>query len=156
MDSGTSQLAALSLRGQEDVSGFIATFAGTNRDIFDYLAEEVLDRQPKAAREFLLETSILDRLSSSLCEAVTGRGDAQTTLAKLERANLLLVPLDDQRRWYRYHHLFSDFLRERLRRESPEMVSDLHLRASGWHERNGTAGEAIGHSLAAQDFGRAG
>ena len=138
------QLAALSLRGQEDVSGFIATFAGTNRQVFDYLAEEVLDRQPKAVREFLLETSILDRLTSSLCGAVTGRGDAQTTLEKLEGANLLFVPLDDQRRWYRYHHLFSDFLRERLRRESPEMVSELHLRASDWHERNGTAGEAVG------------
>jgi LuxR family transcriptional regulator, maltose regulon positive regulatory protein len=150
------QLAALSLRGQDDVSGFIATFAGTNRVIFDYLAEEVLDRQPKAVREFLLETSILDRLTSSLCDAVTGRGDAQTTLEKLEGANLLFIPLDDQRRWYRYHHLFSDFLRERLRRESPEIVSELHLRASDWHERNGTAGEAVAHALAAQDFARAG
>jgi LuxR family maltose regulon positive regulatory protein len=150
------QLAALSLRGREDVSGFISAFAGTNREVFDYLAEEVLDRQLEHTRTFLLQTSILDRLSGPLCDAVMGRGDAQTMLEKLEGANLLLVPLDDQRRWYRYHHLFSDFLRERLRRESPETVSELHLRASMWHERNGTAGEAVGHALAAGDFERAG
>jgi LuxR family transcriptional regulator, maltose regulon positive regulatory protein len=150
------QLAALSLRGREDVSGFISAFAGTNRHVFDYLAEEVLDRQLEDTRTFLLQTSILDRLSGPLCDAVMGRGDAQTMLEKLEGANLLLVPLDDQRRWYRYHHLFSDFLRERLRRESPETVSELHLRASMWHERNGTAGEAVAHALAAGDFERAG
>ena len=150
------QLAALSLRGREDTSTFISAFAGTNRHIFDYLAEEVLDRQPEDAREFLLKTSILDRLNGPLCDALTGRGDSQTTLEKLEGANLLLVPLDDRRRWYRYHHLFSDFLRERLRWENPEMVSELHRRASVWHERNGTASEAVGHALAAGDFERAG
>jgi LuxR family maltose regulon positive regulatory protein len=150
------QLAALSLRGREDASRFVSDFTGTNRHIFDYLAEEVLDSQPENARTFLLQTSILDRLSGPLCDAVTRRGDGQMTLEKLEGANLLLVPLDDERRWYRYHHLFADFLRERLRRESPERVVELHRRASEWHERNGRASEAIGHAVAAGDFDRAG
>jgi LuxR family transcriptional regulator, maltose regulon positive regulatory protein len=150
------QLAALSLRGREDASGFISAFTGTNRYVLDYLVEEVLDKQDEGTREFLYRTSILDRLSGPLCDAVTGRGEGQTKLEELERANLLITALDDKRRWYRYHHLFSDFLRERLRRESPEMVSDLHLRASDWHERNGTAGEAVAHALAAEDYERTG
>ena len=150
------QLAALSMRGREDVSGFVSVFAGTNRHVFDYLAEEVLDRQPEDARAFLLQTSILDRLNGPLCEAVTEQKQGQTMLEKLERMNLLIVPLDDRRRWYRYHHLFSDFLRERLRRENPELVSKLHRRASAWLEENGTASEAVGHALAAEDFKRAG
>ncbi len=150
------QLAALSMRGRKDVSGFVAAFAGTNRHIFDYLAEEVLDRQTKDTREFLLRTSILDRLSGPLCDAVTERDDGQAMLEQLERMNLLMVPLDEWRRWYRYHHLFSDFLRERLRRENPEMVSELHGRASTWLEENGTASEAIAHALASGDFERAG
>jgi LuxR family transcriptional regulator, maltose regulon positive regulatory protein len=150
------QLAALSLQGRENRSGFISAFAGTNRQVFDYLAEEVLNRQPEDATAFLLETSILDRLSGSLCDAVTGREGGQARLEELEGANLLMVPLDDKRRWYRYHHLFSDFLRERLRRSHPEIVSELHLRASVWYERNGTASEAVGHALAAEDFNRAG
>jgi len=150
------QLAALSVRGREDVSRFISAFAGTDRQVFDYLAEEVLDRQSKDTRSFLLETSILDRLSGSLCDDVTGQGGGQAKLEELERMNLLVVPLDDERRWYRYHHLFSDFLRERLRQESPKLVFELHRRASGWHERNGTASEAIGYAVAAGDFDRAG
>jgi LuxR family maltose regulon positive regulatory protein len=124
------QLAALSLRGREDGSAFISAFTGTNRHVFDYLAEEVLDRQPEGIRTFLIQTSILDRLSGPLCDAVTSRGGGQLRLEMLEGANLLMVPLDEERRWYRYHHLFSDFLRERLRRESPQMVTELHLRAS--------------------------
>jgi LuxR family transcriptional regulator, maltose regulon positive regulatory protein len=150
------QLAALSVRGREDVSRFTSAFAGTDRHDFDYLADEVLDRQSKDTRSFLLQTSILDRLSGRLCDAVTGQGGGQAKLEELERMNLLMVPLDDERRWYRYHHLFSDFLRERLRRESPKLVFELHRRASGWHERNGTASEAIGHAVAAGDFDRAG
>ena len=150
------QLAALSVRGREDISGFVSSFAGTDRDIFDYLAEEVLDRQAEETQTFLLRTSILDRMSGALCAAVTDQEGAQRTLENLERANLLIVPLDDRRRWYRYHHLFSGFLRERLRRENPEIVSTLHRRASVWHESNGTMSEAVGHVLAAGDFGRAG
>jgi ATP/maltotriose-dependent transcriptional regulator MalT len=153
------QLAALSLRDREDVSRFISAFAGTDRHVFDYLAEEVLDRQSKDTRSFLLETSVLDRLSGSLCDAVTGQGGGQAKLEELERMNLLVVPLGDERRWYRYHHLFSDFLRQRLRQESPKLVFELHRQASAWHERNGTASEAIGHALAALaagDFDRAG
>jgi LuxR family maltose regulon positive regulatory protein len=150
------QLAALSLRGREDVSGFVSAFAGTSRQVFDYLAEEVFEQQPEDTRTFLLETSILDRLNGSLCDAVRGRDGGQTTLENLEGAHLLLVPLDDQRHWYRYHHLFSDFLRERIRRENVKMVPELHRRASVWHERNGTAGEAVSHALAAEDYERAG
>jgi LuxR family maltose regulon positive regulatory protein len=150
------QLAALSVRDREDISGFVSPFAGTDRDVFDYLAEEVLDRQAEETQTFLLRTSILDRMSGALCAAVTDQEGAQRTLENLERANLLMVPLDDRRRWYRYHHLFSGFLRERLRRENPEIVSRLHRRASVWHESNGTMSEAVGHALAAGDFGRAG
>jgi LuxR family maltose regulon positive regulatory protein len=150
------QLAALSVRGREDVSRFISAFAGTDRHVFDYLAEEVLDRQSKDTRSFLLQTSVLDRLSGGLCDAVTGQGGGQAKLEALERMNLLVVPLGDERRWYRYHHLFSDFLRQRLRQESPRLVSELQRRASVWHERNGTASEAVGHALAAGDFDRAG
>ena len=149
------QLAALSMRGRQDVSGFVAAFAGTNRHVFDYLAEEVLDRQAKEERTFLLQTSILDRLNGPLCDAVTGHRGGHARLEALEGANLPMVPLDDQRRWYRYHHLFSEFLREQLRRESPEVPSELHRRASDWHEQNGTDSEAIAHALAAEDFERA-
>jgi LuxR family maltose regulon positive regulatory protein len=149
------QLAALSMRGRNDVSKFVSAFTGTNRHVFDYLAEEVLDRQTEDARTFLLQTSILDRLSGPLCDAVTRRGNGQPMLEQLERMNLLIVPLDDQRRWYRYHHLFSDFLRQRLRREDPQLASEVHSRASVWHERNGTAREAVGHALASGDLERA-
>jgi len=149
------QLAALSMRGRDDISGFVSSFAGTDRHVFDYLAEEVLDRQPEDTRMFLLETSILDRLNGPLCDAVTAGEGGQARPEELERANLLMVPLDDRRHWYRYHHLFSDFLRQCLRQENPEMVSRLHRRASEWHESNGTDNEAIGHALAARDFERA-
>jgi LuxR family transcriptional regulator, maltose regulon positive regulatory protein len=113
------QLAALSMRDREDVSGFVESFSGSNRHVLDFLAEEVLERQPKGVREFLLKTSVLRRMSAPLCDALTGRDDGQEMLERLERENLFVVPLDDERLWYRYHHLFADFLRGRLGRESP-------------------------------------
>ncbi len=149
------QLAALSMQGRDDVAGFIAGFAGDDRYIVDYLAEEVLDRQPEPVRHFLLQTSILDRLSGPLCDAVTGQDSGKAKLAALERGNLFLVPLDDRRRWYRYHQLFADVLQAHLLDEQPGDVPDLHRRASAWYEQNGTPSEAIRHALAAEDFERA-
>ena len=149
------QLAALSMQGRSDVTTIVADFAGDDRYIVDYLAEEVLNRQTAEVKRFLMQTSILDRLSGSLCDAVTGRGDGKATLAALERANLLLVPLDDRRRWYRYHRLFADALQSLLLDAEPEGVADLHRRASGWFDRQNEPAEAIRHALAAQDFGRA-
>lgn len=149
------QLAALSLQGRDDVSGFVATFAGDDRFVVDYLVEEVLGRQPDAVRSFLLETSVLSRLSGPLCDAVTGRDGGRAMLEALERGNLFLVPLDDRRRWYRYHHLFGDVLRARLMDEQPGSIAVLHARASEWYERNGDPAEAIAHALAAADFERA-
>src|SRR5918997_2388088 len=131
------QLAALSMRDREDLPGFVESFSGSHRDVLDFLAEEVLERQPAHAREFLLKTSILDALSGPLCDALTGRSDGDEVLKGLERENLFVVALDDERRWYRYHHLFADFLRGRLRRESPELASVLHVRAAEWNEREG-------------------
>jgi LuxR family transcriptional regulator, maltose regulon positive regulatory protein len=148
------QLAALSMRGRDDVAGFIAGFAGDDRYIVDYLAEEVLQRQPEQVRGFLLQTSILTRLSGSLCDAVTGEDDGKVTLEALDRGNLFLVPLDDRRRWYRYHHLFGDVLQAHLLDEQPERVRALHLRASAWHEQHGERAEAIDHALAGEDFDR--
>ncbi len=149
------QLAALSMRDRKDVSGFIESFSGSHRDVLDYLAEEVLERQPGRVRDFLLKTSILDRLTRGLCDALTGRADGQEILEKLEKGNLFVVALDDERRWYRYHHLFAEFLRGRLQREHPERVTELHLRASGWYEDNGLIAEAIGHAFSASDHERA-
>jgi LuxR family maltose regulon positive regulatory protein len=110
------QLAALSMQGRDDVAGFVQAFAGSHRYVLDYLAEEVLHRQPQDVQTFLLRTSILDRMTASLCDAVTGREDGFETLKTLERANLFIVPLDDERHWYRYHHLFAQVLRAFLRR----------------------------------------
>ncbi|MFL6096450.1 MAG: LuxR C-terminal-related transcriptional regulator [Blastococcus sp.] len=149
------QLAALSMQGRDDVAGFIAGFAGNDRYIVDYLAEEVLQRQPDRVRNFLLQTSILSRLSGTLCDAVTGQDDGKVMLEALDRANLFLVPLDDRRRWYRYHHLFADVLQAHLLDEQPDRVRELHLRASGWHEQNGDRAEAIDHALAGADVERA-
>ena len=149
------QLAALSMQGREDVTAFIDGFAGDDRYIVDFLAEEVLQRQPEHVQHFLLQTSILDRLSGPLCDAVTGQDGGKAKLAALERGNLFLVPLDDRRQWYRYHQLFADVLHARLRDEQPDDVPDLHRRASGWHEQNGEPSEAIRHALAAGDFDRA-
>ena len=149
------QLAALSMRGRADVSGFIAAFTGDARYIVDYLAEEVLLRQPDHVRDFLLQTSLLDRLSGPLCDAVTGREDGRRMLDALDRDNLFVVPLDDERRWYRYHHLFADVLQAKFRDESPELVPAVHARASEWFARNGQSAEAIRHAFSAGDFERA-
>jgi LuxR family maltose regulon positive regulatory protein len=149
------QLAALSMQGRDDVTAFIAGFAGDDRYIVDYLAEEVLQRQPDHVREFLLQTSLLDRLSGPLCDAVTGQDGGKAKLATLERGNLFLVALDDRRRWYRYHQLFADVLQAHLRDEQPDQVAGLHRRASAWYEQNGEPSEAIRHALAAEDFERA-
>ena len=149
------QLAALSMQGRDDVAGFIAGFSGDDRYIVDYLAEEVLHRQPDRVRSFLLQTSILSRLSGPLCDAVTGQDDGKATLEALDRGNLFVVPLDDRRRWYRYHHLFADVLRARLLDERPDEIPELQRRASVWYEQNGEPAEAIRHALAAGDFDRA-
>ncbi len=149
------QLAALSMSGRDDISGFIRAFAGDDRYIVDYLADEVLRRQPEEIRDFLLQTSILDRLTDPLCDAVTGRNGSKALLGSLERGNLFVIPLDDKRRWYRYHHLFTDVLRAHLLDEHPDQVPILHRRASDWHEHNGFRPEAIQHALAAGDARRA-
>ena len=149
------QLAALSMQGRDDVAGFIAGFAGDDRYVVDYLAEEVLQRQPDRVQAFLLQTSILGRLSGPLCDAVTGQGGGKAMLEALDRGNLFLVPLDDRRRWYRYHQLFADVLQARLLDEQPGQVPDLHRRASAWYQQNGEPSVAIGHALAGEDFGRA-
>jgi len=149
------QLAALSMQGRDDVAGFIAGFAGDDRYIVDYLAEEVLHRQPEDVRSFLLETSILARLSGPLCDAVTGHGGGKAMLEGLERGNLFLVPLDDRRWWYRYHQLFADVLRAHVLDEQPDRVPGLHRRASEWYEQNGERSEAIRHALAGEDYARA-
>jgi hypothetical protein len=145
------QLAALSLRGQDDIGAFVAEFSGSHRFVLDYLTEEVLDRQPEPLRSFLLETSILERLSGPLGDAVTGRADSQELLEQAERANLFLHPLDEVRGWWRYHHLFADLLGVRLQQERPERVPDLHRAAAAWHEAHGLADDAIAHALAAGD-----
>ncbi len=148
------QLAALSIQGRPDAGSFIHAFAGDDRYIVDYLVEEVLLRQPEPVRRFLLETSILVRLTGPLCDAVTGQDGGRWMLEALDRGNLFLVPLDDRRRWYRYHHLFADVLRARLLDEQPGTVPELHGRASAWCEDNGERVEAIHHALAADDVER--
>jgi LuxR family maltose regulon positive regulatory protein len=145
------QLAALSLRGQADLAGFVAAFSGSHRYVLDYLAQEVLDRQSEQVRAFLLETSVLERLSGPLCDAVTGRADGQATLEQVERAGLFLVPLDEVRGWWRYHHLFADLLRTRLHGERPGQVPALHRAAGTWCAEHGFAGDAVQHAVAAGD-----
>ncbi len=149
------QLAALSLQDHQDVPEFIQMFTGDHRYIVDYLVEEVLQRQPEPLRRFLLQTSILDRLSGSLCDAVTGQEEGHARLEALERGNFFVVPLDDIRHWYRYHHLFADVLCAHLMAELPDEVSTLHRRASIWYEQHGESANAIRHALAAQEFERA-
>jgi LuxR family maltose regulon positive regulatory protein len=146
------QLAALSLRGQEDVTGFVTAFTGSHRYVLDYLAEEVLERQGGQVRAFLLETSVLGRLSGELCDAVTGRAGSQALLEQVERAGLFLVPLDEVRGWWRYHHLFADLLRARLQAEQPGQVARLHRSAAGWYEEHGLADEAVRHAVAAGEM----
>ncbi len=164
------QLAAISMQGRKDVSGFIQSFTGSHHFVLDYLVEEVLEQQSESVQTFLLQTAILDRLTGSLCDAVrfgyaetpsssegtalTSQDNGQAALEMLERANLFIVPLDEERHWYRYHHLFADLLRQRLRQKQPEQVPTLHIRASEWYEQNTFTDEAIEHALRAEDFER--
>src|SRR5215204_4743458 len=152
------QLAALSARthaggadGSRDVAGFVEAFSGSHRFVLDYLVEEVLDRQPDEVRAFLLDTSVLDQLAGGLCDALTGRSDGQPMLETLERENLFVVPLDDHRRWYRYHHLFADALRARLTAHDPHRASDLHRAAARWYAEPGMLADAIPHAIASGD-----
>ena len=149
------QLAALSLSGRVDVEAFVAEFSGSNRFVLDYLTEEVLDGQQPDVRQFLLETSVLERLSGPLCDALRGRDDSQQLLERVERANLFLHPLDDRRQWWRYHHLFADLLRARLAREQPDRVAVLHRAASDWYARHRLADQAVHHLLAVDEHERA-
>lgn len=149
------QLAALSMRGREDLGGFVRSFAGDHRFVFDFLVQEVVRRQPLEVRNFLLQTSVLRTLTAPLCDQVTGRDDSDAMLTRLERSNLFLTPLDDERRWYRYHALFADVLAAELGRQNAASVAVLHERASKWHEEYGSPGEAIRHALAAGDASRA-
>ncbi|GGR28170.1 hypothetical protein GCM10008957_44240 [Deinococcus ruber] len=149
------QLAALSMRGRTDLPAFVRAFSGDNRYIIDYLAEEVLQRQPEPVRQFLLQTAILERLSGPLCDAVTGQTQGSAQLQALERGNFFVVALDDQREWYRYHHLFGDVLALHLKAEQPARVAALHGRASVWFEQQGLAHDAVRHALAADDAERA-
>ncbi len=148
------QLAALSLRGREDLSGFVRAFTGSHRFVFDYLMDEVFAGQTESIQSFLLQTSILERLNASLCNALTGRADSQSILEELERNNLFLTALDDERRWYRYHHLFADVLRHRLTEKSPTALIEYHLVASEWFKNEGLVTEAVNHALAAHDWER--
>ncbi|HSK33407.1 MAG TPA: LuxR C-terminal-related transcriptional regulator, partial [Propionicimonas sp.] len=138
------------------VTDFIAAFTGSNRFVIDYLADEVLARQPSAVRDFLLRTSVLEALTGPLCDAVSGQSGGATMLADLDRGNLFVVPLDTERTWYRYHHLFADVLHARLLTEDPDLVGQLHRRASDWYAARGLPADAVRHALMAQDFTRAG
>ena len=158
------QLAAVSMQGQTDTAGFIRAFTGSHRYVLDYLIEEVLQQQPGNVQSFLLRTSILDRMSGPLCDAVllNPTASGQETLEYLERSNLFIVPLDNERRWYRYHHLFADLLSQRLPKEFPSTISNegrdiaqFHIRASEWFEKNGLISEAVNHAVFAKDFERA-
>src|ERR1043165_7306142 len=130
------------MQGREDLPGFIRTFAGDDRYIVDYLVDEVLYRLPDRVRTFLLQTSVLDRLSAPLCDALTGGDDGRGMLEALERDNLFVAPLDDKRHWFRYHHLFADVLRARALAEQPHQAPVLHQRASAWYERHGLPSDA--------------
>lgn len=151
------QLAGLSILDRMQSGGdpneFITDFSGDDRFIVDYLVDEVLAQLPQETRDFLLQTSILDRLSGSLCEAVTGKGGGQKILELLERTNLFILPLDNRRRWYRYHHLFADLLEQRLKETAPlQEIASLHQRASRWYEENNFFAEAVEHALAAREY----
>ena len=146
------QLAGLSVRDRADPSRFIATLSGSHRFILSYLTEEVLARQPEEIQSFLLQTSILNRLSGDLCNAVTGRADGHSLLERLFNANLFLIPLDDEQRWYRYHHLFADLLRDLQNTRQKDETAELHQRASHWYAQAGMASDAIRHALAAEDY----
>jgi LuxR family transcriptional regulator, maltose regulon positive regulatory protein len=153
------QLAALSARahaggagGSGEVAGFVEAFSGSHRFVLDYLVEEVLGGQPEAVRAFLLDTCVLEQMTGSLCDALTGRSDGQGMLETLERGNVFVVPLDDERRWYRYHHLFADALRARLASRDAGRVGELHAAASRWLAENGLLGDAVRHAIASGDY----
>jgi LuxR family maltose regulon positive regulatory protein len=149
------QMAAISMQGRKDATSLIQSFTGSHRFILDYLVEEVLEQQPGDVQGFLLKTSVLARMTAPLCDLITDRDDSQEILEKLERANLFIIRLDEERRWYRYHELFADLLRHRLRQAQPEQLPTLHRRASEWYEQNGFQDEAIEHALRADDSQRA-
>ena len=149
------QLAGLSMQGWVDPSAFIESLSGSHRYIFGYLTEEVLKRQTPEIQSFLLHTSILSRMNGDLCDSVTGQAGSAALLESLLSANMFIIPLDEEQRWYRYHPLFADLLHSQLRRTHPEHVTELHQRASRWYESQSMPSEAIEHSLAAQDFERA-
>ena len=152
------QLAALAMHSprliqrSEDIGSFIAAFTGSHYYVADYLATEVLNRQPEPVRSFLLQTSILGRMSGELCDRLTGRSDSQLMLRQLETANLFLIPLDEESHWYRYHHLFADVLRTQLQQAYPDQLAELHRCAAEWYEQNGFVPEAVQHALAAKDY----
>jgi len=148
-------LAGLSIRDRENPSRFIANLSGSHRFILSYLTEEVLSRQPEEIQRFLVQTSILTRLTGDLCDAVTGRKDSRALLEDLLNANLFLIPLDDEQRWYRYHNLFADLLRDRLETFDRDSVADLHQRASQWYKRMDMPSEAVEHAMAARDYASA-
>ena len=145
------QLAALRLKDRADPSAFIERFTGADWHIVNYLGEEVLTSQPPRVRDFLLLTSVLNRMCAPLCNALTGRPDGAELISEIHRANLFLIPLDDEHRWFRYHHLFAGLLRHELSRTAPEKPSALHQRAAQWYADNGDAAEAIGHAIASGD-----
>jgi LuxR family maltose regulon positive regulatory protein len=145
------QLAGLSLHGHRSPGAFIASFAGDDRHVVDYLGGEVVDGQPPELRAFMLRTSILERMTPTLCDDVTGMTGSAARLEELERRNLFTLPLDASRRWYRYHHLFRQLLMHQLEREDPQLVRELHRRAGAWHRRCGAPAAAIRHALAAGD-----
>lgn len=149
------QLAALSMQNRQDTASFIQSFAGSHRFVLDYLVEEVLQRQPEQVRSFLLQTAILDHLCGPLCDAITDQENGKAMLETLERGNLFVIPLDDQRQWYRYHHLFAEVLRTFLDETNSQQTPTLHRRASIWFEQNDLPAEAIRHALAAKDLERA-
>lgn len=151
------QLAAISLQGHQNTTRFIQSFTGSHHFVLDYLLEEVLQQQSEDIQKFLLYTSVLSRMCGELCDAIMpdSKTDGQTMLENIERANLLIVPLDNTRHWYRYHHLFADVLQSRLQKEYPDQVSGMHQRASKWYEQHGFTSDAIQHAFDAGDFGRA-
>ena len=151
------QLAAISMRGQKDTTSFIRSFTGSHHFLMDYLVEEILQQQSERIQNFLLRTSILNPLCGPLCDAILldSSNSGQETLEYLEQANLFIVPLDNERRWYRYHRLFADVLHAHLMKKQSNQVPTLHQRASEWYEQDGSPPDAIYHALAAKDFERA-
>jgi LuxR family maltose regulon positive regulatory protein len=149
------QLAAMTFSGEEDADRIVNSFSGEQRKITDYLLDTVFRRQTAGVRQFMMRTAILDRLTSPLCDVLTGRRDAQHMIETLEKGNLFLFGLDDRRVWYRYHHLFAEFLRNRLRIEHPEEMAGLHDRASEWYEKNGHLTEAVRYAIAGNRIARA-